>query len=102
MHFFMNAPANFAVFDLKLPLGDQVPERLPRWDLGSMVCGLQTTDQLLGGLQATNQLVGGLQTAHQLVGGLQTTNQLVGGLQTANQLVGVLQTTNHGAQIPPW
>ena len=31
----MNAPPNFAVFDLKLPLGDQVPERLPRWDLGS-------------------------------------------------------------------
>ena len=74
----MNAPANFAVFDLKLPLGDQVPERLPRWYLGSMVGGLQTTSQL------------------------QTTNQLVGGLQTANQLVGGLQTTNHGAQIPPW
>ena len=35
----MNAPANFAVFDLKLSLGDQVPERLPRWDLGSMVGG---------------------------------------------------------------
>ena len=68
----MNAPANFAVFDLKLLLGDQVPKRLPRWDLGSMV------------------------------GGLQATNQLVGGLQTTNQLVGDLQTTNHGAQIPPW
>ncbi len=38
-HFLMNAPANFAVFDLKLSLGDQVPERLPRWDLGSMVGG---------------------------------------------------------------
>ena len=56
----------------KLPLGDQVPERLPRWDLGSMVGGLQTTSQLVGGLQTTNQLVGGL------------------------------QTINHGAQIPPW
>ena len=65
----MNAPANFAVFALKLPLGDQVPERLPRWDLGSMVGGSQTTNQLVGGLQATNQLVGRLQTTNQLVGG---------------------------------
>ena len=65
----MNAPANFAVFDLKLPLGDQVPERLPRWDLGSMVGGLQTTSQLVGGLQTTNQLVGGLRITNQLVGG---------------------------------
>ena len=69
--FSTNAPANFAVFAEKLPLGDKVPEGLPRWDLGSMV------------------------------GDLQTTNQLVDGLQTTNQLVGGLQATNHGAQIPP-
>ena len=49
-------------------MGDQVPERLPRWDLGSMVGGLQTTNQLVGCLQTTNQLVGCLQTTNQLVG----------------------------------
>ena len=51
-----------------MPFGDKVPERLPRWDLGSMVGGLQTANQLVGDLQTTNQLVGGLQTANQLVG----------------------------------
>ena len=80
-HFLMNAPANFAVFASKLPLGGQGPERLPRWDLGSMAGGLQTTSQLAGGLQTTSQLVGGLQTTSQLVGGLQTTNQLDGGFK---------------------
>ena len=31
-----------------MSLGDQVPERLPRWDLGSVVGGLQTANQLVG------------------------------------------------------